>query len=224
MELTSFPAISLLQPHLQGMALALPLAQVLTPALTRLFQPPSKTSTQAACPPKPSLFSGARWFEPGQTGVTFAALFGSHLEGETHLTIVDPHVKTFRQIRILGEFLNAVSPAAGGILEVRLVTSRATGGFDWEYGQAEALMKLKDAVAADGIKLNVSFDESVHDRWIESSDWTILLGKGLDIWDAASCARSPQHERSISKKFALTYIRTHRGNETKGTLDNRPMD
>lgn len=207
--------LSLLKPtasslsQMAGASLTIPLAVAMAPAFMRLFQTaPKKTSAAAQPTPRPTLFSGAQWFEPGQTGVTFTSLFSAHLSGETHLTIVDPHVKTFRQIRILGEFLETVAPAAGDKLQVQLITSRPTGGFDWEFGQAQALVGLKDAAIANGIILNVSFDESIHDRWIESGSWTILLGKGLDIWDARSCARSPQRVRTICKKFAVTYIRT----------------
>lgn len=117
--------------------------------------------------------------------MTYDGLFSDRLAGETRITIVDPHIKTPRQIRNLGEFIDTFRADGGsGAIAVHLVTARASGGLDREMRQAQLLVALRGTVAGVGIDLTVAFDESSHDRLITSADWTILLGKGLDIWDS----------------------------------------
>lgn len=146
---------------------------------------------------------GTRWFEPGQTGVTYQALLGEHLAGAASITIVDPHVKTFRQIRNFSELLDVIADPSDQPIDVRLITSRASGGFDWEFGQANALVELKGSAQAKGVRLTVEFDDTNHDRWITTKRWTILLGKGLDVWTAKSCATLPQDQRPVGQRFAV---------------------
>lgn len=151
--------------------------------------------------------TGTRWFEAGETGVTYQHVLGEHLGGEDQITIVDPHVKTFRQIRMLGELLEVPGRSDRSAVQVRLVTARPSNGVDWELGQARALMELKEAAAKRGIHLTVEFDETNHDRWISTSRRTILLGKGIDFWAAHTCGSRQQQDRVIGQKFAVTYCR-----------------
>ena len=153
------------------------------------------------------LFVGTRWFEAGEANVTYRSVLGQHLQGEDQITIVDPHVKSFRQIRLLGELLGSLARADGTEVHVRLVTGRPSNGLDWEIGQATALMRVKEAAASSGVCLTVDFDDTNHDRWITTSRWTIILGKGIDFWAAHTCGSRPQQERTIGQKFAVTYTR-----------------
>lgn len=182
------------------------LALPLLPAVIRLVKDARAAKASAAMAP---LAEGTRWFEPGQCGVTYEDVLVPYLTREATITIVDSHIKTFRQIRNLRELILAVaSDPDGGPHDVHIVTARATGGIDWEFGQAKALIALQEELVEHGIKLCVSFDESNHDRWIETSKWRVLLGKGLDFWDAKSCHGTPQELRSIAKRFAITYYLT----------------
>lgn len=206
----SFPAsLPVHLPRLTSLgaaaAFALPL---LPPALKVLKYALASKAKPPTLQPKAPLSEGTRWFEPGQTGVTYEEILGRHLESESSITIVDPHIKTFRQIRNLRELLlGAVADTSEGQIYVRLVTASATGGFDWEYGQASALVKLQEEVAEHGITLSVEFDDSNHDRWITTSKWKILLGKGLDLWDAQHAYGVPQELRPVGKRFTVTYCR-----------------
>lgn len=189
-------------PLLAAIELALPLL----PAIIRLLK--SNREAEAAAPGLP-LAEETRWFEPGQRGVTYENVLVPYLAKEATLTIVDSHIKTFRQIRNLRELILAVASRADeGPLDVHVVTARATGGIDWEFGQAKTLIALQEELLEQGVTLRVTFDESNHDRWIETSKWRVILGKGLDFWDAKSCHGTPQDERPIVKRFAITYCPT----------------
>ena len=61
--------------------------------------------------------------------------------------------------------------------------------------------------AERGVHLTVEFDETNHDRWISTSQWTILLGKGIDFWAAHTCGSRQQRDRVIGQRFAVTYCR-----------------
>lgn len=154
-----------------------------------------------------ALFEGTRWFEAGETGATYQSVLGNHLWGEDQITIVDPHVKSFRQIRLLGDLLQVLARPDGTEVHVRVVTGRASNGLEWELGQARALMAVKEAAAERGVHLQVDFDETNHDRWITTSRWTIILGKGIDFWAAHTCGSRPEQDRIIGQKFAVTYCR-----------------
>lgn len=157
-------------------------------------------------PQRSRQFEGVRWFSAGESGVTYRELFAGHLEGANTLSVVDPWIHSFRQIRLFAELLEELSSLASGDINVHLTTSTATGDAGWALGQVKALIDLRETFEARGVHLSVSFDETIHDRWIGTKDWTILLGKGLDIWDPATCYSRPQAQRPISKKFTITYL------------------
>lgn len=187
-------------PAVAGVALASVLLQILQS---------KKPKTAVTC--KPLMHAGKsaaqiRWFEPGEIGVTFESLFRVQLKGATEITVVDPHIKTFRQIHLFREFLEAISSDGSEEMSVHLITSTAVAHPEWVRGQAEALVGVQELVAARGVKLRVTFDESIHDRWISTERCTILLGKGIDIWEAQTCYSRSQAERPIAKKFAITYV------------------
>lgn len=196
-------------PRFTPIGAAAALVLPLLPTALKLFRPTFEPKTnRPARQASAGLSEKTRWFEPGQTGVTYEELLGRYLASESSLIIVDPHIKSFRQIRNLRELLlSVVSSATEGQIHVRLVTASATGGFDWEYGQADALVRLQEEVAEHGVTLSVEFDESNHDRWIETPNWKILLGKGLDLWEAKHAYGVPQELRPVGKRFAVTYCR-----------------
>lgn len=183
----------------------------LLPALVRFVRPAGAVeSSDLPSPEKQApLFEGTRWFEAGETHVTYRGVLGEHLQGEEQITIVDPHVKSFRQIRMLGELLESLAHPDGAGVHVRLVTGRPSIGLEWEVGQATALIAVKEAVAALGVHLTVDFDNTNHDRWITTSRWTIILGEGIDFWAAHTCGSRPEQDRIIGQKFAVTYTRSN---------------
>ncbi|MFC9175635.1 MULTISPECIES: MIT C-terminal domain-containing protein [Streptomyces] len=81
--------------------------------------------------------------------------------------------------------------------------------------QLEFLLKVKQGASAGGINLDISFDDTIHDRSIVTdTGWKILLGRGLDIFqfvtgDAFDLATRHQEYRQV-KAFSVTYIRAGR--------------
>ena len=178
--------------------------------LAPLLVAPSREKKRTEDPPRPPAppvahATEVQWFEPGQVDVTFESMFKDLLSSATKIKIVDPYIRSFRQIHILEEFLNFVSSTGGQGTTVHLFTSKASESREWAYGQTLALLDLQVKAEARGLKLLVTFDESIHDRWIETDEWTILLGKGLDIWEPSTCYSRTQEDRPISKKFAVSY-------------------
>ncbi len=75
------------------------------------------------------------------------------------------------------------------------------------------LKDIQDSAASSvGIKFNVGFDASIHDRSIRADNgWKILLGRGLDIFQKGSGRQvdmgSRRQEFRQVVAFGVTYIR-----------------
>lgn len=161
-----------------------------------------------------SVFEGFLEFQENQRGVSFDALLIPYLRGATQVTIKDPYVRQFHQARNLMELIEAIAAAKDPADEVhvQLITSENAEGEDKLRKQLELLLKVKQGAAAAGIKLDVSFDGTIHDRSIVTdTGWRIVLGRGLDIFqyingDAFDLATRLQSFRQV-KAFGVTYIR-----------------
>jgi hypothetical protein len=46
----------------------------------------------------------------------------------------------------------------------------------------DRLDSLKQRLSRQGIDFRYSFDSAAHDRYLETQDWRIILGRGLDIF------------------------------------------
>jgi ATP-dependent Lon protease len=160
------------------------------------------------------LFEGHREFPENQRGISFGTLLGPYLRGAGQITIVDPYIRQFHQARNLMELIEEIASAkdAADEVNIKLVTSENDGGEDKVRKQLEFLLKVKQGAAAGGINLDVSFDDTIHDRSIVTdTGWKILLGRGLDIFqfvtgDAFDLATRRQEYRQV-KAFSVTYMR-----------------
>lgn len=154
----------------------------------------------------PVRFQETKWYTPGATGVTYSEILNPYLSEAHSLVIVDPYIQAFHQIRNLRELLMSLAPTgARRELSVKLVTSEAKE--QWRFDQSRKLQELQADLSELGVVLTIEYDDSIHDRWIRTSEWTILLGKGLDIWDQYRGAKKPQWDRPIAKMFSITYIK-----------------
>ncbi|NEE06406.1 ATP-dependent Lon protease, partial [Streptomyces sp. SID7499] len=160
------------------------------------------------------LFEGHREFQENQRGISFGTLLGPYLRGAGRITIVDPYIRQFHQARNLMELIEEIASAkdAADEVNIKLVTSEHDGGEDKVRKQLEFLLKVKEGAAVGGINVDVSFDDTIHDRSIVTdTGWKILLGRGLDIFqfvtgDAFDLATRRQKYRQV-KAFSVTYIR-----------------
>jgi ATP-dependent Lon protease len=172
-----------------------------------LVDPP----VDAAPKPEP-LFKGHREFQENQRGVSYETLLLPYLRGATEITIVDPYIRLPHQGRnlvdLLGLLASAKDPADE--ISVTLVTKEDTGEFQRQH--LLMLKDIQDGAASVGIRFNVEWDASIHDRSIRADNgWKILLGRGLDIFQKGSGsqfdigARRQEFRQVVA--FGVTYIR-----------------
>jgi hypothetical protein len=121
--------------------------------------------------------------QDGAQGITYEKLFGEYIRGVNWLKIVDPYIRLPYQIRNLEDLLKVVRPA--GDLRVELVTMYE---FNPKYNRSDEdisrdrLDSLKQRLSRQGIDFRYSFNPKAHDRYLETQDWRIILGRGLDIF------------------------------------------
>jgi ATP-dependent Lon protease len=162
--------------------------------------------------PKPEpVFEGHREFQENQRGVSYETLLLPYLRGATEITIVDPYIRLPHQGRnlvdLLGLLASAKDPADE--ISVTLVTKEDTGEFQRQH--LLMLKDIQDGAASVGIRFNVEWDASIHDRSIRADNgWKILLGRGLDIFQKGSGsqfdigARRQEFRQVVA--FGVTYI------------------
>lgn len=167
-----------------------------------------------SAPATEELEEGHRDFVAGQHGVSYENLLLPYLRGASVITITDPYIRAPHQGRNLADLLSLLAVAKDDAeeIDVLLVTSEETKD-EFKASQIVMLKSIRDASAAVGIRMNVRFDESIHDRRIETDHgWRIDLGKGLDIWQKPSnnqfdFARGRQEFRRIRQAFSVHYVR-----------------
>ncbi|ASN39990.1 TIGR02688 family protein [Arthrobacter sp. 7749] len=174
---------------------------------------PGTPTTITVDPERPHqpLPDGHREFQENQRGVSYKELLLPYLRGATKISIIDPYIRLPHQGRNLVDLLAllASEKEAADEIGVTLVTKEVMGEF-----QRQHLMMLRDiqeSAAAVGIKFNIVWDETIHDRSIRSDNgWIILLGRGLDIFQKGSGsqfdigARHQEFRQVVA--FGVTYI------------------
>jgi len=165
-------------------------------------------------------------FQENQRGVSYDDLFGEYLLGANKITVTDPYVRIFYQIRNFMEFLETVVKhrATGDEISVHLITGQDEFKPDQ---QLEFFEKMQSSAAALGISFSWEFDRSgtIHARHIMTdTGWKISLDRGLDIFqqydmkDAFTFANRLQQFRAC-KAFEVTYIRINYLNSMAGYID-----
>lgn len=174
---------------------------------------PEPETAAATVPEQPApLFEGHREFQENQRGVSYETMLLPYLRGATEITIVDPYIRMPHQGRNLVDLLGLIASAKDPAdeISVMLVTKEEKS----EYQQQHLLMlkNIQDSAASVGIKFNVQWDETIHDRSIRAdTGWKIVLGRGLDIFQKGSGsqfdigARRQEFRQVVA--FGVTYIR-----------------
>lgn len=145
----------------------------------------------------------------GQTGISFKKLFCPYLQTAKEITIEDPYIRSFWQIRNLVDLMTAIldTHESPEDIKINLVT--------WEEEDKcpeliDSLDEIKQEAEATGIEFNYKFDGQLHDRSIKADNgWKILLGRGLDIFERFerfSLGYSEQ-ERRKCKACTITYLK-----------------
>lgn len=154
-------------------------------------------------------------FQENQKGVSYDALIGPYLKGAKTITVTDPYIRLFYQVRNFMELLETIvkNKAPEDEVTVHLIT--AEDDFKGEQ-QKDNFEKIKESAEAVGINFTWNFDASgaIHARHIVADNgWKISLDRGLDIFqryelnDAFTFANRLQQFRPC-KAFEVTYIRS----------------
>jgi ATP-dependent Lon protease len=173
-----------------------------------------KPPAAALVSPEPVLKEHHVTFQENQRGVTFDALFGPYLAGATRITVTDPYLRVFHQLRNLMELLETVSKQKGPEDEVRVHVVTVEDEFHSDR-QTENLQKIAEACTGIGIQFSWEYDTTGtrHDRDISTDHgWKIVLSRGLDIFqrfelnEAFNFANRLQQHRQC-KEFNVTYVK-----------------
>ncbi|KAF5433578.1 ATP-dependent Lon protease [Candidatus Methanophagaceae archaeon] len=98
------------------------------------------------------------------------------------------------------------------------------------YQKAELRGKLDDlktGLSRDYIKFNYTFDNNLHDRWIETdTGWRIILGRGLDIFqkpdDKFTLGFMDQTKRKC-KATTIAYTRSKQVKSIDGPIQSEEI-
>ncbi|MBX3639963.1 MAG: BREX system Lon protease-like protein BrxL [Nitrosomonas sp.] len=173
-----------------------------------------QATTPSPLPVDPELKEKHLTFQENQKGISFDTLFGLYIKGAAKITVTDPYIRLFYQIRNFMEFLETVVKykTPGEEVAVHLITTEDE--FKGEQ-QKENFIKMQDSAAAVGINFTWEFDstDTIHARHIVTDhDWKISLDRGLDIFqhyemnDAFTFANRLQQYRPC-KAFEVTFIK-----------------
>ncbi|MBN2373123.1 BREX system Lon protease-like protein BrxL [bacterium] len=153
-------------------------------------------------------------FQENQRGISFDALFGPYLRGAGKITVTDPYIRLFYQIRNLMEFLETVVKYKSREEEVAVHLVTTEDEFKGVQ-QQENFEKIKESCSTVGISFSWGFNSSgtIHARHIITDHgWKIILDRGLDIFqhyemnDVFTFANRLQQYRPC-KAFEVTYVR-----------------
>jgi len=174
-------------------------------------KPPATTTIDEPPKPKP-LLEGHREFQENQRGVSYDNLLLPYLRGAVEITIVDPYIRAPHQGRNLVDLLAVLASAKDPADEISVMLVTKEDKPEYQQQQLLMLKAIQDGAASVGIKFNVHWDESIHDRSIRANNgWKILLGRGLDIFQKGSGSQfdigSRRQEFRQVVGFGVTYIR-----------------
>ena len=153
-------------------------------------------------------------WQENQQGATFDMLLGPYLKGASRITITDPYIRIFHQLRNLMELMETISKQKNQEDEVIVHLITVEDEFNCDR-QTEGLQKMAEACSGVGIAFSWEYDTTGtrHDRDITTDHgWKIVLSRGLDIFqrfemnDAFSFANRLQQYRHC-KEFNVTFVK-----------------
>ncbi len=154
-------------------------------------------------------------YQENQRGISYDMLFGPYLKGASRITITDPYIRQFYQIRNLMELLVTIVKYKPEEEEVAVHLITSQDDYKAEQ-QQENLEKIKESCTSVGIQFTWEFDQGdgIHARHIVTDHgWKILLDRGLDIFqryemhDAFAFTNRLQQYRPC-KAFEVTYLKS----------------
>lgn len=167
--------------------------------------------------PEPELTEQHIVIQENQRGISYERLFGPYLAGTRKITVTDPYIRAFFQIRNFMEFLEALArlKAREEEINVHLITLE-----DEQKPEQQRLFldQIKESADSIGIRFSWNFNAagSIHARHIITDHgWKISLDRGLDIFqrydmnDQFTFANRLQQYRPC-KAFEVTFIKENK--------------
>jgi ATP-dependent Lon protease len=145
--------------------------------------------------------------ENGERSVTYEKLFGQYLADTRRIRIIDPYVRLEYQVRNVENLLNVLTTSQG--CEVELLTmfeKNERFGLSEESTSRERLDALRERLVRKGIRFTYAFDPQIHDRFIETDQWQIILGRGLDIYYPPEPGRTHLPQSRRAKKCRIIFL------------------
>jgi ATP-dependent Lon protease len=161
-------------------------------------------------------------FQENQKGLSYDTLLGPYIKGATAITVTDPYIRLFYQMRNFMEFLETVVKYKAPDEEVAVHLVTTEDEFKGEQ-QKENFEKMKGSASAVGLNFTWEFNinGTIHARHIMTDHgWKISLDRGLDIFqhyemnDTFTFANRLQQYRPC-KAFEVTFIK-HKPNGAEG--------
>lgn len=177
-----------------------------------LLQQPVVNTIEKSNKDTETLLEGNVTFQENSKGVSFDKLLVPYLNGAKSISIIDPYLRNYWQIRNLMELLEGLIKIKAVDEEITIDVFTMIDDFGHEK-QLDFFEQMIASVMPAGIHLNYRFDETIHDREITTdTGWKIILGRGLDIFqnydgnNTFALQNSLQEYRSC-KSFGITYMR-----------------
>ena len=155
--------------------------------------------------------------QENQKGVSFDDFFGPYLKGASKITITDPYIRKFYQVRNVMELLETIARQKRDDEEVAVHLLTVEDDFQSDK-QRDMLNEIKENIRIAGINFSWEFDpaNTIHARHIVTDHgWKILLDRGLDIFQhydmnqAFAVSNRLQKYRSC-KAFEVTFLLNER--------------
>ena len=170
----------------------------------------------SAPPVKPLLQERHLVVPENAKGWSYRRLFGDYLVGAAQITVVDPYIRAFHQVRNMVEFLRMVNEitAEGDEVSVHLITAAESESKEKLEKQMENLGQVQDSFAETATPFSFEFSASpnFHARSIRTdTGWKITLDRGLDIFQwfehSAFNAATNLQEARLTKGCEVSFIR-----------------
>lgn len=150
------------------------------------------------------------YIKDNQTGISYTGLFLEYLVGAKDITITDPYIRMPYQFRFLLEFCVMLSKIKNEdeIISLKINTWNSP---EFQKQSEDFFYEVMVAVEDIGIELTYELKEG-HDRFIKADNgWTIMLGRGLDIFEKEEGRFNIgeiEQTRRKCKNCTITYIKS----------------
>lgn len=147
-----------------------------------------------------------------QEGISYQSLFADYLKGVKKITLVDPYIRAYHQMKGLLEFclMLANNKRIDEEIELNVITWNEPD--EMIKISAENLNEIAESVFDLGIKMTFEYNPNQHDRYIQSDNgWKIVLGRGLDIFlkpEGKFNVADLYQEKRKCRATEITYLRT----------------